>query len=166
MMSPKKNWKNKIVDPNHLPDFIEKIKKSNQTIVSLNGSFDLMHAGHLHILSEAVSLGDILIVALNSDNSIKQYKSPHRPIISLNHRLEMMAAIVFIDFVTWFDEPDPRNILKVIRPNVHVNGAEYGENCIESQIVKEGGGSIYLVNRIGDFSTSTIISRIGSLVGK
>lgn len=158
-----KNWKNKIIDPKDLPSLIASIKKSNQTIVTVNGSFDLMHGGHLYILWEAALLGDILIVALNSDDSIQQYKSIHRPIIPLEYRLEMMAAMTFIDFVTWFEELDPRNILKIIKPHIHVNGIEYGENCIESEVVKEGGGKIHLVNRIGSLSTSNIISKIKQL---
>ncbi len=103
---------------------------------------------------------DRLIVALNSDASIRQYKSPTRPIITLQHRLEMMAALQFVDYVTWFEETDPRAILTKIRPDVHVNGVEYGANCIEAETVINLGGKIHLVDRIPSLSTSNVIEKI------
>ncbi len=152
--------KQKVIEPKDLKDKIRTIKASGQTIVTLNGSFDLLHAGHLQITYEAKQQGDILIVALNSDSSIQQYKSPDRPIIPLQYRVQMMAALQFVDFVTWFDETDPREILSVIQPNVHVNGADYGENCVEAEVVKAHGGKIYLVKLIPGLSTSQIIQKI------
>ena len=99
-------------------------------------------------------------MALNSDASIKRYKGPKRPIISLEDRLSMMAALEFVDYVTWFEEDDPRKILSLIRPHVHVNGVEYGENCIEAETVKENGGRLHLVKRIPSLATSEIIRAI------
>jgi rfaE bifunctional protein nucleotidyltransferase chain/domain len=122
-----------------------------------------MHAGHLYILYEAKKQGDVLIVALNSDDSIKKYKGNQRPIINLLHRMTMMAAIEAVDFVTYFDETEPSEILKKIRPDVHVNGTEYGLDCVESKVVKELGASLYLVERIPSLSTSEIIKKIKSL---
>lgn len=128
--------------------------------MTLNGSFDLLHAGHLHILEEAKKQGDVLFVALNSDDSIRAYKGPHRPIISLYYRLEMMAAIEYIDFVTYFTETDPRDLLREICPHVHVNGSEYTKECIEASVVAEVGARLHLVDRIDSLSTSQIIERI------
>ena len=161
-----KDWekeiKKKIIDPQKLIELSQAIKEQNKTIVSLNGSFDLMHAGHLYFIFEAKKQGDILIVALNSDASIKKYKNKNRPIVHLSCRLQMMAAIEFVDYVTWFDEIDPREVIKKIRPDVHVNGKEYTKDCIEKEIVKQVGARLHLVERVGKgvLSTSDIIKRI------
>jgi rfaE bifunctional protein nucleotidyltransferase chain/domain len=134
--------------------------KAGQTVATLNGSFDIMHAGHLYIIYEASKTADILVVALNTDASIKRHKGPLRPIIPLEHRMEMMAAISVVDFVTWFDEDDPRDVLRLLRPTVHVNGTEYGPNCIEAEVVRECGGTLHLVDRIPGLQTSRILSTI------
>lgn len=153
-------YKNKLIDPSQLGEKTNEIRHQGKTIATLNGSFDLMHAGHLHMIFEASKMGDILIVALNSDKSIQQYKSPKRPIIPLEYRMQMMAALEFVDFVTWFEETDPRRILSVIRPHVHVNGAEYGQNCIESSTVIENGGKVHIVDLVPGLSTSFILNKI------
>jgi rfaE bifunctional protein nucleotidyltransferase chain/domain len=156
-------WKNKIVDPKQLPEIVATLKRAGRKIATLNGSFDLMHAGHLYIISEAAKVADILIVALNTDKSIQQYKSPDRPIIPLNYRMEMMAALEFVDYVTWFDETDPRKFLEAIKPDIHVNGAEYGQHCIEADTVKANGGALHLVDRIPGLSTSEVLTKIAQL---
>ncbi|MBX7066694.1 MAG: adenylyltransferase/cytidyltransferase family protein [Parachlamydiales bacterium] len=150
----------KLVEPEHLEEKVASIRARQLTIATLNGSFDLMHAGHLYIIHEASKQADRLIVALNSDASIQKYKSPDRPIIPLDYRLEMMAALEFVDFVTWFDETDPRAVLEKIKPDVHVNGAEYGADCIEAETVKTHGGKLHLVDRIPSLATSAIIEKI------
>jgi rfaE bifunctional protein nucleotidyltransferase chain/domain len=126
----------------------------------LNGSFDLLHAGHLFIIYQASLQADRLIVALNSDLSIQRYKSSDRPIIPLQYRLEMIAALEFVDYVTWFDETDPCKLIEKIKPDVHVNGKEYGENCIEAPVVKACGARLHLVDRIPSLATSFIIEKI------
>lgn len=163
MESWQNSYKKKCIDPSELRNKISELRQAGLSIATLNGSFDLMHAGHLHILYEASQTADVLIVALNSDNSIKRYKDPERPIIPLKYRMMMMAAIEFVDFVTWFEETDPRKILEVIKPDVHVNGAEYGENCIEADTVKKNGGRIHIVNLIPGLATSKIINKITAL---
>lgn len=150
----------KIIAPEHIDQMVQKLKEEGKTIATLNGSFDLMHAGHLHMIFEAAKAADVLIVALNTDRSIKEYKSPTRPIIPLEERMQMMAALEFVDYVTWFDETDPRKILARIKPDVHVNGAEYGENCIEAETVKQNGGRIKIVTLVPGLSTSQIIQKI------
>ncbi len=150
----------KIIQPNHLSQKVDLLRQARKRIVTLNGSFDLMHAGHLQIIYEASQMGDILIVALNTDASIKQYKSPKRPIIPLIYRLQMMAALGFVDYVTWFEETDPRRLLTIIRPHIHVNGPEYGEDCIEAEIVKAYGGRIHIASFVPGLSTSEIIRKI------
>lgn len=163
----KKSWsefsKSKMINPEILKNKVEEIRKSGKTIATLNGSFDLMHAGHLHMIFEASQQCDVLIVALNTDRSIQEYKSPLRPIIPLEYRLQMMAALGFVDFVTWFDETDPKKILNVIKPDVHVNGAEYGHNCIEAETVISNGGKVHIVQLVPGLSTSQIIKKIISI---
>ncbi len=157
------NTSKKAIPPDKIVEKVASLRKQGNSIATLNGSFDLLHAGHLQILMEAAESADILIVALNSDASIRSYKSADRPIIPLKYRLQMIAALDCVDFVTWFDEDDPRMILSQIKPDVHVNGAEYGGNCIEAETVQKGGGRLHLVNRIPGLSTSEIIEKIGSL---
>lgn len=153
-------FETKWIDPKNLVSKVEKIKAQGKTIATLNGSFDLLHAGHLHIIYEASLQGDVLIVALNTDASIQKYKSPKRPIVSLAYRARMMAALGFVSFVTCFDETDPRDILSKIRPHVHVNGAEYGAECIEAEVVKSHGGQIHIVPLVPGLSTSNLIKKI------
>lgn len=155
-----KAYERKLIHPNDLDAAVKNIRGKGLTIATLNGSFDLMHAGHLHMIYEASQVADVLIIALNSDASIQKYKSIDRPIIPLDNRLQMMAALGFVDYVTWFDETDPCRILSQVRPDVHVNGAEYGENCIEAATVKQHGGRIHIVELVPGLSTSQIIKKI------
>ncbi len=155
----RKKW----IFPEQLEEKVAMIREDNVTIATLNGSFDLLHAGHLQIIFEASQQADILIVALNSDASIQAYKDPFRPIISLEHRLEMMTALAFVDYVTWFEETTPLAVLEKIRPDVHVNGVEYGRECVESALVKKHGGRLHLVEIIEGLSTSAIVSKIQHL---
>lgn len=162
-MSWKEYSQSKMLPPNTLEEKIEQLREEKKTIATLNGSFDLLHAGHMYMIYEASKRADVLIVAVNSDASVKAYKSLKRPIIPLCYRLEMLSAVQFIDFLTWFDETDPRQILEKIKPDVHVNGMEYGENCIEAEVVKKHGGHLHLVDRIPGLSTSEILESIKRL---
>ena len=153
----------KTVDPSRIESTVAAWRAEGKTIATLNGSFDLLHAGHLQIIYEASRLADLLFVALNSDSSIKKYKSPTRPIITLQYRLQMMAALGFVDAVTWFEETDPIAFLEKVRPDVHVNGSEYGYDCIEAPTVKKHGGKIHIVNLVPGLSTSNVVAKIQSL---
>ncbi len=150
----------KRITPESLKEKVQELKALGKTIVTLNGSFDLMHAGHLQIIFEASQQGDILIVALNTDASIKKYKSEKRPIIALENRLQMMSALAFVDFVTWFDETDPIEFLKKVVPDVHVNGADWGQDCIEAKTVKDLGARLHIAQFVPGLSTSQIIEKI------
>ena len=131
--------------------------------MTVNGSFDLLHAGHLHILREASRQGDTLLVGLNSDASIRSYKGSDRPLIPQAQRAEMLLALRFVDYVHIFDESEPMPFLEEVRPDVHVNGAEYGEDCIEAAVVKRYGGRIHLVDRIGGLSTSQLVAQLSAV---
>lgn len=150
----------KYVEPAGIEEFCQNLKMSGKSIATLNGSFDLLHPGHLEMLYQASLQADVLLVLLNTDTSIKAYKAPDRPLNPLEVRLQNMAALEMVHFVTWFDETDPCQILEKVRPNVHVNGGEYGENCIESNIVKKHGGTIHVVNLIDGYSTTNLINKI------
>lgn len=142
---------------------VQALKSQGLKIATVNGSFDLMTAGHLEILFQGSQTADVFIVALNSDESIKKYKSPNRPIIPLSDRLRMMAAIEFVDYVTWFEETDPIQLLEKIKPHVHVNGSDYGADCIEAPTVIKNGGRVEIVHRGPGLSTSEIIKKCASL---
>lgn len=152
--------KKKRIDPALLEARLLQLRQEGKTIATLNGSFDLLHAGHLHMIHEASQQADILIVALNSDASIKKYKSPDRPLIPLEYRLQMMAALEFVDYVTWFEETDPRRLLSIIQPDVHNNGSEYGTDCIEAETVRSHGGRVHIIELLPGLSTTTIIKKI------
>lgn len=154
------DYQNKYVSLEDLPKLCEHLRSEGKTISTLNGSFDLLHAGHLHMIYEASQLADVLIMGLNSDQSIQQYKSPNRPIIPCQERMQMLAALEFVDYVTSFDETTPIHFLTNVQPNIHVNGSEYGENCIEAETVKRYGGYVHIVQKLPGLSTSCIIQKI------
>ena len=155
----------KVIDPARIEEKVALLRGAGKTVATVNGSFDLLHAGHLEILYQASQQADVLLVALNTDRSIKEYKSPQRPIISLELRIQMIASLAMVDCVTWFDETDPRALLARIKPDVHVNGAEYGENCIEAEVVRACGGKIHIVKLVPGLSTSHIIKNIVATCG-
>jgi rfaE bifunctional protein nucleotidyltransferase chain/domain len=155
--------KAKTIEPGCLEATVKNMREGGRSIATLNGSFDLLHAGHLEIIYQASLQAECLLVALNSDKSIQGYKNPDRPIIPLEYRIQMMAGLEFVDFVTWFDELDPRQLLDVVKPDVHVNGAEYGIDCIESETVKKNGGRLHIVQLVPGLSTSNIIRKIRTL---
>lgn len=155
------SWvENKILQPKYLRSFSETKKGEGKTIATLNGSFDLLHAGHLEMLYQASLQADLLVVLLNSDASIRAYKNPNRPINPLEDRLQNMAALAMVDFVSWFEETDPRRVLDELRPNVHINGGEYGVDCIEAEVVKKHGGRIHIVDLVEGRSTTNLLERI------
>ena len=158
--TPSKSFSKKFIEPKKLEEWSKELKNIGHSLVTLNGSFDLLHAGHLYILEEASAQGDKLLVALNTDDSIKRYKGSTRPLISLQDRLIMMAALECVDFVTYFDEDDPCELLQKVKPHVHANGSEYGANCIEADTVISNGGKIHIVPLVEGLSTSRIIKKI------
>ncbi len=115
------------------------------------------------MLYTAACLADKLIVLLNTDESIQKYKSKDRPIIPLKYRMQMISAIEFVDYVSFFEETDPCRILSLVKPDIHVNGAEYGANCIEAKTVISNGGRIHVVDIIEGFSTTKIIKKIKNI---
>jgi D-beta-D-heptose 7-phosphate kinase/D-beta-D-heptose 1-phosphate adenosyltransferase len=146
-----------------LAPLAQTLKAQDKRIVTINGSFDLLHGGHAHILEEARAQGDVLIVGLNSDASVRAYKGAQRPIIPETQRARMLLALRAVDYVHIFEEAVPMPFLSEIKPQVHVNGSEYGPDCVEAPMVKANGGRVHIVAKIPGLSTSEILARIRSL---
>ena len=134
-----------------------------QVIVFTNGCFDIIHSGHLDLLKEAKSYGDKLIVGLNSDKSISKLKGPDRPIISQSERKKILSALKFVDEVIIFNEENPLKLIKKLKPNILVKGADYTkEQVVGGKFVESYGGQIKLVKLTKGKSTSNIIDKISS----
>ncbi len=146
----------------HLKIELDWQSRGKKKVVFTNGCFDILHSGHVHLLKEAKKLGDILIVALNSDSSVKRLgKGAGRPINSLKDRAEVIAALGVVDFVVSFEQDTPEELLEYLKPDVFVKGGDYNaENMIGSDIVKRYGGRVKTINFLSGFSTTKIIKTI------
>lgn len=138
-------------------------KSRGQKIVFTNGCFDILHRGHLHVLREAKALGDLLIVAVNSDGSVTRLKGPSRPVIGEAGRSELIAALEMVDYVTLFDEPDPRRLIEEIQPDVLAKGGDWRrDQVVGADIVERSGGKVAVIPYLKGFSTTEIIERVRS----
>lgn len=156
-----KMTKQKIKTIEELKEIIENLKNQNKIIITTNGVFDILHLGHVKYLQEAKKLGDVLIVAINSDSSTKQIKGPKRPINNQEERAKVLSALEFVDYIVIFNETDPIKILSEIKPNTHVKGGDYNINqIIEKEIVEKNNGRIVLIPEIKGFSTTDLINKI------
>jgi rfaE bifunctional protein nucleotidyltransferase chain/domain len=136
-------------------------RRDGKSVVFTNGCFDILHRGHVHILRQAKALGDLLIVALNSDRSVKAIKGPRRPVLSEIDRVELIGAMEMVDCVVLFDEPDPYNLIAAIKPNVLAKGGDWSaEKVIGADVVEQAGGRVELIPYLQGFSSSAIIERI------
>jgi D-glycero-beta-D-manno-heptose 1-phosphate adenylyltransferase len=141
-------------------------RAKGQTVVFTNGCFDLLHRGHLHTLRQAKAAGDLLIVAMNSDRSVKSIKAPQRPILPETDRLELIAALEMVDYVILFDEPDPYTLIAAIKPQVLAKGGDWSsEKIIGADIVEAAGGRVAVIPYLKGISTTAIIERIKHLDG-
>lgn len=153
--------KSKILDDKKLCSILEWARMQNKKIVFTNGCFDLLHQGHIDYLAKARSLGDMLIIGLNTDNSIKRLKGNSRPIQDEQSRALILASLLFVDYVVMFDEDTPYNLIKKINPNVLVKGADYKkEDIVGYDIVELNGGKVMTLNYLEGCSTSNIIRKI------
>ena len=147
-----------------LEDFLQKTDarpNSGQRLVFTNGCFDILHAGHVRYLQAAKAQGDILLVGLNSDQSVKTIKGDKRPIVGQKHRAEVLACVCFIDYIILFDEPDPMKLIEAVRPDVLVKGADWPEEkIVGAGFVKANGGRVVRVPVLPGISTSHIIEKI------
>ncbi|SDU17508.1 D-glycero-beta-D-manno-heptose 1-phosphate adenylyltransferase [Desulfobacula phenolica] len=139
-------------------------KNADKTIVFTNGCFDILHAGHVKYLTHAAEFGDILILGLNSDDSVKRIKGEKRPVLGQDHRSYVIASLACIDHVVLFDEPDPGKLIEAVCPDVLVKGADWSEDkIIGADFVKRNGGRVERIILEPDISTTKIIERIGTL---
>lgn len=155
-----KNHSQKILTKNDLNKLVSNLRRSGKKIITYNGSFDLLHSGHIQSIREAKSLGDVLIILLNSDKSIKSYKGPNRPIIPEKERAELLAALSDVDYVVIFDDITPVSFLSEIKPNIHCNGSDWGKECVEANVVKQNGGKIHILKWQKGYSSTRVIERI------
>jgi rfaE bifunctional protein nucleotidyltransferase chain/domain len=136
-------------------------RNNGKRIAFTNGCFDLLHRGHVHVLRAARACADVLIVGVNSDESVKQIKGPARPALPEADRCELLGAMEMVDFVILFNEPDPYDLIAAIQPDVLVKGGDWNsEKIIGADLVEEGGGRVVVVPYIKGFSTTEILERI------
>ena len=142
-------------------EVVEELKRRGKRVVFTNGCFDLLHPGHTRCLAEARKLGDVLIVALNSDRSVRANKGPGRPIQPENERAEILAALEAVSYVTIFDDDTPRAVIARMLPQVLVKGSDWGPNDIVGRAeVEAAGGSVVSVPVAPDFSTTSILQNV------
>lgn len=140
---------------------IHKARQARKKIVTTNGCFDNLHIGHIRCLQQAKQKGDILIVAINNDDSVRAIKGDGRPLVSENERAEMLAALECVDYVTIFAEQSSIPLLKMLRPDVHVKGGDYALDQIpEREVVESFGGELCLVAFTQDRSTTGFIEQV------
>ena len=151
----------KILTLEDLVTRLGKVRKSGQKIVFTNGCFDIMHVGHVRYLADAGSEGDLLVVGLNSDASVRIIKGNKRPIVRQNHRAEVLASLGCVDFIVIFDEPDPLKLIQTLKPDVLVKGEDWTEDAIVgAESVKSQGGKIVRISFVEESSTTAIIEKI------
>lgn len=151
----------KIVSLHDLKQIIDDRRKNGTTkVVFTNGCFDLVHRGHVDYLSKARDLGDLLIVGLNSDESVRRLKGPSRPVSNQENRACVLAAFAFVDYVVIFDEDTPLNLVKTLRPDILVKGGDYNrDNVVGADFVESYGGRLELIPLVPGESTTNLIKR-------
>jgi rfaE bifunctional protein nucleotidyltransferase chain/domain len=147
-----------------LAELVERLKTSRsrgQTVALANGAFDLLHVGHVRYLQGAKALADLLVVAVNSDASTRRNKGEGRPLVPESERVELLCALACTDYVILFDEPDVREVIRALRPDVHVKGSDYtSETVPERDEVLAYGGRVAIAGDPKDHSTSALLARI------
>jgi rfaE bifunctional protein nucleotidyltransferase chain/domain len=160
----KKTMQNEIIPKSQLQTFIRRLKATRKKIVFTNGVFDILHAGHVDYLTRARRLGDVLIVGLNTDESVKQNKGDFRPIIPYKYRAKMLVGLRAVDFVVPLEEKTPARLIELIAPDVLVKGADYKVlEIVGSDFVREHGGRVVRMKLVKGLSTSVILDRIRKL---
>ena len=156
--------RNKIFSISRLVKIISSLKKKRKQIVFTNGCFDILHLGHITYLNRAKALGDILVVGVNSDSSVKSIKHPSRPINTLKDRIKILANLECIDYLCSFNQSTPLNLIKKIRPNMIVKGGDWKKKeVVGANFVKSYGGKIAIIPFKKGYSTTSLIKKISSL---
>ncbi|MBN2090442.1 D-glycero-beta-D-manno-heptose 1-phosphate adenylyltransferase [candidate division KSB1 bacterium] len=153
----------KVVSEDELKEIIEKLKKQGKSVAWTNGCFDLMHVGHILYLKDARAQGDLLVVGLNSDESVRMLKGPNRPIVEETQRAKLLASLWCVDYVVVFSDKSPFKVIQYLQPDVYIKGGDYTIDTInqeERRLVEDYGGRIAIVPGIDGMSTTNLIQRI------
>lgn len=151
----------KIVSQEELVQLAARERRAGRRVVFTNGCFDLLHPGHVRCLADARALGDILVVAVNSDRSVRGNKGPERPLVGEQDRAEVLAALASVDYVTIFDEPTPRELISRVLPSVLVKGADWPlEQVAGREEVEAAGGRVVSIPLAPGYSTTNLVQRI------
>ena len=156
--------RDKIIDRSVLKGIVAELQRAGKKVVFTNGCFDILHIGHLRYLEEARSLGDCLIVGLNTDDSVRRLKGPERPFVSEDERAEMLAGFGCVDYVALFSEETASELVSELRPDIYVIGGDYTPDRIpEARIVQSYGGKAVIVPHVEGKSTTRLVSQIRTL---
>lgn len=151
----------KIIEKNALKKKLEKLRKEGKKIAFTNGCFDILHVGHVRYLREAKKTADILVLALNSDSSVRAIKGDKRPLVCEDERAEILAALEFIDFVTIFEEMTPLELIIDLKPDVLIKGGDWPEEkVVGRKEIKKWGGKVVIIPEIAGKSTTNIVEKI------
>ena len=142
-----------------------RLRAAGKTVVFTNGCFDLMHAGHATYLEFARRQGDVLVVGLNTDASVRRYKGEKRPVVDERNRARLMAALECVDFVTWFDEDEPKALIAELQPDVLVKAEDWAHYVSGREIVEARGGKVVLAPMVAGLSTTKLIEKIVQAYG-
>ena len=157
----------KILSRRALVTAVRRLKREGRKIVFTNGCYDLLHVGHVTLMERAKSLGDVLVVAINSDRSVRALKGPTRPVVEQGQRARELAALCDVDFVTVFDEPTPYRLIALLKPNVLVKGADWSlKGVVGRDVVRRAGGRVVRIPLVSGFSTTKLIERIANAAKK
>lgn len=153
--------KQKIKGREELQKIIKDLKANGKRVVFTNGCFDLLHIGHIRYLEKAKTLGDILVVGVNSDHSVRNLKGPGRPILPEEERAEILSGLNCVDYITIFDKPDPLELISSLRPHILVKGGDWTkETTIGREVVERSGGEVVILPFVEGTSTSNLIETI------
>jgi rfaE bifunctional protein nucleotidyltransferase chain/domain len=151
----------KILQREDLAEIVRTAQDEGKVVVFTNGCFDLLHIGHVRYLEEAKELGDLLIVGINSDSSVRRLKGDGRPFVPQEERAEIISALGCVDFVTIFEEDTPEELLRLLKPDWHVKGGDYKPSEIpEASVVKEYGGKVKVLSWVPNHSTSKLAENL------
>ena len=153
--------KQKLKERKKLLGIIKELRAKGKRIVFTNGCFDLLHVGHVRYLEKAKTLGDVLIVGVNSDTSVRKLKGPKRPILPEEERVEILSGLGCVDYVTLFTEMDPLKLITSLQPDILVKGGDWTkEQIVGREVVERSGGEVVIVPFVGKASTSNLIDTI------
>lgn len=152
--------KSKILTKEELKPLLNVLKFHRKKIVFSNGCFDILHRGHIEYLSKAASLGNCMVIGLNTDDSVRRLKGENRPVQDETSRSQVMASLHFVDYVVLFDEDTPYELIKYLMPDMLVKGSDYTEdNIVGADIVKANGGKVETIDLVDGYSTTSVIER-------